>query len=113
MLSELLPETPMPEPLGVEPSPATTFDFARRDSLGVSVRAMGDFRGRPACGRTALENRRMVPGWLRVCAGDQHDQTHVGDAQPEVVAAKRATQRIPPRCPMCSSSSKPPAVLIE
>jgi nucleoside-diphosphate-sugar epimerase len=40
VLAELIPEAPMPEPLGDEPAEATTFDFTRRDSLGVPVRAI-------------------------------------------------------------------------
>ena len=38
VLAELLPDTPMPEPLTEEKVPATSFDFTRRDSLGVAVR---------------------------------------------------------------------------
>lgn len=38
VLAELLPATPMPEGLQEERLPATSFDFTRRDSLGVNFR---------------------------------------------------------------------------
>jgi nucleoside-diphosphate-sugar epimerase len=40
VLAKLLPNTPMPEPLEEEPVAATTFDFTRRDSLGVPIRGI-------------------------------------------------------------------------
>ena len=40
VLAVLLPDTPMPEPFQGEVVRATSFDFTRRDSLGVPVRAI-------------------------------------------------------------------------
>ncbi|WP_416897352.1 MAG: NAD-dependent epimerase/dehydratase family protein [Minwuia sp.] len=37
-LQRLMPDMVMPEPLDEEPEPPTTFDFTRRDSLGVDIR---------------------------------------------------------------------------
>jgi len=37
-LQKLIPDMVTPEPLDAEPEPPTTFDFTRRDSLGVAMR---------------------------------------------------------------------------
>ena len=42
VLADLIPDAPMPEPFKGELAEPTSFDFTRRDSLGVPVRAIPD-----------------------------------------------------------------------